>query len=206
MTTIRIPHAEELADRLSGVNRLLVARGWERAAIVFAFTEVGEIGAGRWRKPEPPKMHIREFAAQGYAGLTTNKAVSRYRDAWLSAIGNGWAVPVEPGQEVTLPDVEFPTWPYGDSDREGTVTITEQDEDEPTNIDNYREGRSYNRRSMEERVLASLDSAVKGIATLAENVDTLDESMRQELLHKASELRRQTNDLLRKLGGLSRVK
>jgi hypothetical protein len=110
---IRIPQEHELRSRLSGLGVLLTARKWERAAIVYAFTEVGEVGRGRWYKPMPPKMHIRDFAAKGYAGLTTNKSVSRYRDAWVTAINNGWAVPVEPGMAVILPEQPFPVWPYG---------------------------------------------------------------------------------------------
>lgn len=109
-TTTRIPTGDELAERLAGIEGLLTAKQWERAAIVFAFTEVGEIGAGRWRKPQPPKMNIREFSRRGYAGLSTNKSVEHYRNAWLAAIDSGHAVPVEPGQTTRLPDLPFPAW------------------------------------------------------------------------------------------------
>jgi hypothetical protein len=137
MTSVRIPQEHELRSRLSGLGVLLTARKWERAAIVYAFTEVGEVGRGRWYKPQPPKMHIRDFAAKGYAGLTTNKSVSRYRDAWVTAINNGWAVPVVPGMAVLLPEQPFPAWPYGTTFPGGDVTVEVRD-DEVVDINAYR--------------------------------------------------------------------
>lgn len=205
---IKVPTGDELRDRLSGINRLLVVRGWERAAIVYAFTVVGEIGAGRWHKPEPPKMHIREFAAQGYAGLTTNKSVSRYRDAWVTAISNGWASPVEPGQEVTLPDEPFPAWPYGsdsDDDAEHNITITELGD----NVHLMRDHRGGSRgpnRSVTERVLAHLESTAKALGQLSDiTPHELDDQTREALVMHLTELERQTGEALRALRRLTSV-
>jgi hypothetical protein len=153
-------NADELRAQLDGLGRLLTARKWERAAIVFAFTQVGEPGRGRWHKPEPPRMHIREFAAQGFSGLTTNKAVSRYRDAWVSAVSQGWTTLAEPGRTAPIPDQPFPAWPYGaedDEDGAGTVTVTEADE-KVSSMGNYRD---YEPKPLEMRVLTNLDNATK---------------------------------------------
>jgi hypothetical protein len=108
MTKITIPAEDELGHRLEGVGTLLVARRWERAAIVYAYTDVG--GPRNSRQPKPPRVNIRQFASRGYAGLTTPKAVTRYRHAWVTAIDLGWAVPVNPGDTVELPDRPFPEW------------------------------------------------------------------------------------------------
>jgi hypothetical protein len=205
MTTVRIPTRAELRDRLTGVNRLLFAHKWERAAIVFAFTEVGEPGAGRWRKPEPPKMHIREFAAQGFAGLTTNKAVSRYRDAWVSAVSNGWTTLAEPGKTVELPDQEFPVWPYGSSFDEVTATVTQLDDANVTPLDDYRtySPRIYTPRPAEARLLSGVTAAAKALSTLGDL--ELSDEVRHELVDRLTELQTATRDALRALRGLRQV-
>jgi hypothetical protein len=213
---IRIPQEHELRAHLSGLGVLLTARKWERAAIVYAFTEVGEVGRGRWYKPQPPKMHIRDFAARGYAGLTTNKSVSRYRDAWVTAINNGWAVPVEPGMAVIIPEQPFPAWPYGnDPFPGGDVTVEVRDE-EVVSLDAYRDeadsevgqdesrsthGRSYHRRAPHERVLAHLDDAARALSALAETAaDELDDEMKTMLMERLAELQMQMEQVLVALG------
>jgi hypothetical protein len=210
---IRIPQEHELRAHLSGLGVLLTARKWERAAIVYAFTEVGEVGRGRWYKPQPPKMHIRDFAARGYAGLTTNKSVSRYRDAWVTAINNGWAVPVEPGMAVIIPEQPFPAWPYGnDPFPGGDVTVEVRDE-EVVSLDAYRDDtdedvrdesrstRSYHRRAPHERVLAHLDDAARALNALAETAaDELDDEMKTLLMERLAELQMQMEQVLVALG------
>lgn len=112
MVTFRIPRPDELEPALTGVFGLLTAHRWERAAIVFAYTAVGGPRNTAYHTPPPPKMNIRQFAGRGYSGLTTPKAVERYRLAWTTAIDRGYAIPVEPGDIVTLPDMPFPEWPF----------------------------------------------------------------------------------------------
>lgn len=210
-TRVRLPRPEELATRLGGVEGLLTATKWERAAIVYAYTEVGDIGRGRWYKPQPPKMHIREFAAKGYAGLTTNKSVSRYRDAWVTAINNGWAVPVEPGMSVILPDEEFPQWPYGVLGG-GEVTVEVRDE-EVVDMNAYRDdeeksrttsNRSYSHRPREARVLTHLDNAATALRRLAELAsEDLDDEMRSILLERLADIQTQMIEVLTALGAVS---
>lgn len=185
MTTIRIPEPDELRHRLAGIDRLLTARKWERAAIVYAFTDVGGPRNTPSHRPAPPKLNIRNFAGQGYAGLTTPKAVSRYREAWMTAISQGWAVPVQPGDEVELPDEPFPAWPYGEGStwedhaatseelvdtarRRGELANDELTNDELVAAARRRGERA--RRPLPERVAGALDSAATALRRLADSV------------------------------------
>jgi hypothetical protein len=114
MTTFNIPTPEKLTTRLAGLDKLLTARKWERAAIVWAFTT--NDGPG-----QPPKnalevvhsfpMPVREFARQGFKGLVSQDTVRKYRQAWQSAIDAGHVTSVAPGDtDVELPPAEF-EWP-----------------------------------------------------------------------------------------------
>lgn len=192
-TKTRIPTADELRDRLRGLDRLLTAKKWERAAIVFAFTAVGGPRNTAHHIPPPPKMNIRNFAGQGYLGLTTPKAVSRYREAWVTAIQNGWAVPVEPGEEVELPDEPFPAWPYG----EGTTW-----EDHAADLLAAPRGRGPN-RPLPDRVFGSLDRAATALRQLSEAVaddEPLTDAVRVQLVERLTTLRDEADDALRTLG------
>jgi len=188
MTTITIPTADELTDRLNGIHRLLVVRRWERAAIVFAYTEVQtNRGHGTRPKPEPPKLNIRDFAAQGFAGLSTPKAVSRYREAWVTAIANGWATPVSPGQEVKLPTQEFPAWPYGQ---------------DSTWEDFARKGQGRGpTRPIQERIVGTLDRTASALRELAEAAteQPLDEEERASLVERLTTLRDEADGALKAL-------
>lgn len=107
---IKVPDVLEDVSEALDTSRLLVAREWEKAAIVFAFTAVGGPRNTAYHEPEPPRVNIRQFARLGFSGLTTVKAVVRYRRAWSWAITEGLALPVEPGALVNLPMVAFPSW------------------------------------------------------------------------------------------------
>lgn len=204
MTSIRIPTEYELADRLSGVDRLLTARKWERAAIVFAFTDVGGPRNTPNHTPPPPKLNIRQFAAQGYAGLTTPKAVNRYRDAWVTAIGNGWAVPVEPGDEVELPEGDFPAWPSpGDPTLDLTPAALEEGAGNEVREDVPRGSSArrglYGRRPLEARLIERLsvaDEAARRIAALTE----IPTPVRDELIGHLAILHKDVEDALTSLG------
>lgn len=106
MTTIKIPRTLDSARRkLGGIDDLLTATNWERAAIVAAFTRTG----GQGHKDRSVLLTTYEFAALGIKGLTSHVTVRRYRDAWLST-GREAA----PGRSVDLdglgpfpPDYEF---------------------------------------------------------------------------------------------------
>lgn len=110
MTTIHIPETIEGARaQLGGIERLLTAKGWERAAIVYAFTY--EPGSPGPRKADSVISHYltcNEFAALGLHGLTSNETVYRIRGYWQGRIDVGDAAEVNPGDEVALPTADYP--------------------------------------------------------------------------------------------------
>lgn len=113
MDHIKIPTADELNDRLGGLDRLLCARRWERAAIVWAFTTIDDKGGGspgHRLKSEAVGFPcpVAQFARLGFAGLTSENSVTRYRTAWQDAIDAGHTTPVCPGDEIELPDLAWP--------------------------------------------------------------------------------------------------
>lgn len=204
-TVIRIPtEMTELRERLNGIERLLFTRKWERAALVFAFTEV-QTNKGPGNRPgvTPGKYNIRDFAALGIAGLTTNKAVSRYRNAWLSAVSQGWAPIVSPGVEVVLPDRDFPAWSPSVDDEVSTVTVREISDEVP-DIRDYQprnDPEPRPRRNTADRLLSHLDDAAKGIRELAEVFTTgeLEPEVREAVVERLEELQRQTRAALKAL-------
>jgi hypothetical protein len=202
MTEIKIPAAaEELRDRLTAGGMLATAKRWERAAIVFAYTEVGERGVSRWRQPVPPKMFIRQFAALGIVGLTTNKAVSRYRDAWVNAISNGWAVPVDPGDTVVLPEQDFPEWPYGEGISYPGHDEEEDDDLPPVPLPRLRDRRGPN-RPFAVRLVSRLDTATADLKRLADTApdEALTDENRAQLVERLTNLMFQVQNALTALG------
>jgi hypothetical protein len=110
-TTITLPTGIELRDALAGIERLITAKEWERAAIVYAFTTGDDVGGRPTARevvqfPESP-CSIRKFAELGFQGLRTQDTVRRYRQIWKTAIDKGYAVEVHPGDVVDLPTVEW---------------------------------------------------------------------------------------------------
>jgi hypothetical protein len=107
MTKIRIN-----SGHLGGIERLLTAKEWERAAIVWAFTTNDDVG-GRPRKGHETStrfpVSISQFARLGLAGLTKPETIRRYRNAWQDAIDRGKAQPVRPGDDnIEIPDLPWP--------------------------------------------------------------------------------------------------
>lgn len=179
MTTTTIPTAAELAERLSGLDRLLTARQWERAAIVYAYTTNAGPGGQHRRRPAPPKMTMREFARQGFAGLSSNKSVEHYRAAWSMAINQGWVPPVDPGDTVELPDAPFPAW--------GIRDVEAVQEEEP---------RTW--RPLAERMVGRIDTARTAVRKLAEEAasEPLTPGLREELRTALVDLQREAQEAL----------
>jgi hypothetical protein len=76
---------DDAVDQLGGLHRLIQAREWERAAIVFAFTRDGAIN--QHDVPGKNTQHLltfNEFAALRISGLTTHNTVGRYHRAWAT--------------------------------------------------------------------------------------------------------------------------
>jgi len=87
--TIHIPDTlEEAVESLNGIDNLLTAKGWERAAIVAAFVRL------------PDKRTVDAFTARGIAGLTHEDTVRRYVLVWLAQSDGVYP---EPGADVELP-------------------------------------------------------------------------------------------------------
>jgi hypothetical protein len=100
----RIPATIEEASRtLAGLDRLVTATEWERAAIVYAFTD--PVVGNQVRRTAG--LSIEQFARLGIVGLKSPNSVRLYRTRWQAAINEGAAVPVRPGDDVELPDISW---------------------------------------------------------------------------------------------------
>lgn len=97
-------------DELDGVARLLLAKGWERAAIVAAFVEVSELGSNQHSKQEPVRtdrlLSPVQFSQLGITGLKSKNTIQRYAEEWQKT---GLPRPRQ-GEEATLPTTPFPEW------------------------------------------------------------------------------------------------
>ena len=103
-TTVAIPATiEEAVGALNGIDALLTAKGWERAAIVYAFT-ADQQGTQGDQKKVSDRLGINEFANLGITGLTSAPTVRIYRNAWAE---HG-EPDIQPGDTVTLPTTKFP--------------------------------------------------------------------------------------------------
>jgi hypothetical protein len=114
MTKVKMPASlEEAVGALSGIEKLLQAREWERAAIVATFVRP-EASGGRPAKAAATSgfLNVEQFAALGVQGLRSKDTVKMYLRRWLDASGSY----PEPGEEVTLP-VE--KWPPADRGTDG---------------------------------------------------------------------------------------
>jgi hypothetical protein len=101
---------EEAIDALTSVGKLIFAKKWERAAIIYALTH----GEHRGRPLKAGKtagnssISCAELAAQGIVGLTNPHTVARYHDAWQAAVDAGEAQPIKLGDPYTAPGLMWP--------------------------------------------------------------------------------------------------
>jgi hypothetical protein len=117
---INIPGTiDEAVASLTGIGALLIAKEWERAAIVAAFVTLSE---GKGKRNARTSISPVEFAALGVVGFKSKDTVRAYAQAWQEAINQGKAVAAEPGATVALPDL---TW-------ESRKAIEATPEPEPT--------------------------------------------------------------------------
>lgn len=115
MTKINIPTTiKEATAQLGGLDDLITAKEWTRAAIVYAFTYEGKNQYDSASR-KSARHSISDFTRLGVAGLTHHASVSAYRDAWKKAIADGDADDVKPGDRVVLPEKDWP----GRSDTDG---------------------------------------------------------------------------------------
>ncbi len=100
---IHIPSSfDEAKERLVALDGFATATGWERAAIVYAYTENNLLpSSGK-------KISFHQFAALGIVGLKSDTTVARFHAAWATAIEQHGAPEVEPGGMVELPTAPWP--------------------------------------------------------------------------------------------------
>jgi len=104
MSSFTVPKSiEEATARLGGLDKLITATKWERAAIVYAFTRDGQAEPNRY----DGKYTIKDFAALGISGLRSTETVRRYRESWKQGGGDLQAAP---GGRVRLPKGPFPSF------------------------------------------------------------------------------------------------
>jgi hypothetical protein len=150
--TITIPRSISAAGKqLAGVDQLLTAKQWERAAIVFAFT-----ADGRTRNSGKAEMSFKDFAAQGIRGLTDKSVVAEYHRIWQAAVDTGDAPEVEPGDAVVLPTVKWP----GRQDADGQKRYVAKD---PSSI-----ARAINAMDEHERDTLTQDLSTKAATDIVE--------------------------------------
>lgn len=79
--TVHIPDSiEKAVAALDGLEKLLTAKQWERAAIVYAFTE-DDVKMNQYaRTKSGTGMSPREFANLDIIGLKSHNTVRNYRD------------------------------------------------------------------------------------------------------------------------------
>lgn len=108
---IKIPASiEDAVAELAGVERLLMAKEWERAAIVAAFVDMP--GQGK----ASSSLSTREFAGLGIAGLKSKDTVQRYVEAWART---GKPRP-RPGEVVDLD--ALPEWRVAESSQDNVTS------------------------------------------------------------------------------------
>lgn len=115
--TVLIPATIDLArkrltaldEETAGLQRLLIEKGWGRAAVVYAFTYEG-VGhfAPSAGKSADGRLTIAGFAKLRIAGLATRDTVAHYRNCWTYAMEHYGAKEPTQGQKLALPDKPFP--------------------------------------------------------------------------------------------------
>lgn len=103
---MRIPGKFTIPNDIEGVMGLLMARGWERSAIVYAYTKNARGGMNRENPTHP--YSFSEFAALGINGLRDQETVAIYHQHWTDAMKKRKAHAVKPGDTIQVPDLKFP--------------------------------------------------------------------------------------------------
>jgi hypothetical protein len=128
--TIQIPATiEEAITQLGGLGQLLTAKGWQRAAIIWAFTfEPKKPGPRKRDSSEVSYLTCKEFAALGIHGLRSDVTVADHRRNWQDAIDRGVAQSVTPGMKVVLPKEDYPPTGHAGGVRDLITTKATTDE------------------------------------------------------------------------------
>lgn len=112
----KVPKTFTIPDTIDGVAGLLNARGWERAALVYAYTKPGAGQGTRTDRTSPEKLgevpttfpcSMAEFARLEIVGLSDEATVKIYRDRWAEAMRKRKARAVKPGDTIEVPDLKW---------------------------------------------------------------------------------------------------
>lgn len=104
-TIIQIPNnIEDATVALEGLGKILMTGEWERAAIVYAFTEISDDQS----HVSNDMMSPLEFAELGIPGLKSKTTVRRYHEAWQTAIDSNDAAVTIPGHGYIMPTIPWP--------------------------------------------------------------------------------------------------
>jgi len=110
VSTIHLPETiDQAIIQLTGVESLLTATQWERAAIVYTFTEVTDKPGPKSSVSSDRSLSFAEFAALGIAVLKSKNTVQRYHQLWAEHGDTS----IQPGGQVELPTIHWPPieWP-----------------------------------------------------------------------------------------------
>src|SRR5690606_34839865 len=100
MSTVIPSTLDEVKEHLNGLGKLVTAKEWERAAIVWAWTERKGQGA-RTDLSNSGKVGFSEFARYGIHGLSKYDSVAYYHDRWQAIVDKyGDEYAVRPGDEI----------------------------------------------------------------------------------------------------------
>lgn len=91
---------QEAATALNGLEALLTAKEWQKAAIVAAFVKPGI------RRAHGQFMTSTQFAELHITGLQSVHSILLYAQRWLDAHDG---IHPEPGAQVALPEIEWPS-------------------------------------------------------------------------------------------------
>jgi len=126
MSTVIPSTLDEVKEHLNGLGKLVTAKEWERAAIVWAWTREG-VNQYESLVSSYQAMTITDFAKLGIINLSSRNSVREYRQRWQSIIDElGDAYAVRPGDEI--PPVEKP-WREEKSRDDGDVDSDESTSD-----------------------------------------------------------------------------
>lgn len=117
----KVPGTFTVPDTIEGVVGLLKARGWEKSAIVYAYTKKPAVGRPE-KLGEIPQIttgdtitfpcSYSEFASLGINGLQERHDVAWYRQQWVEWIAiAGEDAMVGPGDTIDVPGHKFPVHP-----------------------------------------------------------------------------------------------
>jgi hypothetical protein len=107
---------QDARARLTDLDRLLTATGWELAAVLASIVEPDTGHGGRETASSSHFVSAREVAKWGIRGLSSKDTVLRYVKAWLAVASRP-----EPGETIELPT---DPWPSDENNRGSRPTTS----------------------------------------------------------------------------------